>query len=160
MEKIGSFILFRGINAITIDSKGRIAMPTRHRDVLLQSGNHRLVMTIDTDSPCLLLYPIMEWEIIEQKIQALPSFNKAARRIQRLLIGHATEIDMDNSGRLLVPPLLREYANLDKNIMLIGQSKKFELWDENIWNKNRESWLKEEEKSSTDLPTDLQFLAL
>lgn len=160
MEKIGSLSLFRGINAITIDSKGRIAMPTRYRDVLLQNGNHRLVMTIDTDSPCLLLYPLLEWEIIEQKIQALPSFNKAARRIQRLLIGHATEIDMDNSGRLLVPPLLRDYAHLEKNIMLIGQSKKFELWNDKKWHKNREDWLKEEENNTEDMPTDLQNLAL
>ncbi len=135
-------------------------MPTRYRDVLLQSGNHRLVMTIDTDSPCLLLYPIQEWEIIEQKIQALPSFNKAARRIQRLLIGHATEIDMDNSGRLLVPQLLRDYADLEKNIMLIGQSKKFELWDDKKWHKNREAWLKEEEHNNDELPAELQNLAL
>lgn len=155
--------MFRGINAITIDSKGRMAMPTRYRDSLLQSGSHRLVITIDTDSPCLLIYPLLEWEIIEEKIQALPSFNKTARRIQRLLIGHATEVDMDNSGRLLLPALLREYAHLDKHIMLVGQAKKFELWDEQQWHNNRKSWLTEEANSdgeSDDIPTELQSLAL
>lgn len=152
--------MFRGINAITIDNKGRVNMPTRYRDDLIKSGSQRLVVTIDTESPCLLLYPLLEWEVIEQKIQALPSFNKAARRIQRLLIGHATEVDMDNSGRLLLPPLLRDYAKLEKHLILVGQAKKFELWDEQQWHNNRSNWLAEEADRATELPTELQSLAL
>src|ERR1700722_2957129 len=119
--------MYRGINAINLDSKGRVTLPTRYREELSQKespSGEKLIVTIDTDSPCLLLYPLVEWQKIEQKIQALPSFNKATRRIQRLLIGHATEVDVDNSGRVLLPPLLREYANLEKEIVLIGQGNK------------------------------------
>ena len=152
--------MFRGINAILLDAKGRMAMPARYREQLQQNSVSQLVVTIDTESPCLLLYPLPEWEIIEQKVQALPSFNKAARRIQRLLIGHATEVELDANGRLLMPPLLREYAQLDKKVMLIGQGKKFELWDEQQWHTGRANWLKEETGPAGEMPDDLQTLAL
>lgn len=152
--------MFRGINAILLDAKGRMAMPARYREQLQQSSVSQVIVTIDTESPCLLLYPLPEWEIIEQKIQALPSFNKTARRIQRLLIGHATEVELDANGRLLLPPLLREYAQLDKKIMLVGQGKKFELWDEQQWHTGRVNWLKEETGPAGDMPDDLQTLAL
>lgn len=152
--------MFRGINAILLDAKGRMAIPARYREQILKHGAPQLVVTIDTDVPCLLLYPLPEWEVIEQKLQSLPSFNQAARRIQRLLIGHATELEMDNNGRLLLPPLLREYAKLDKKIMLVGQGKKFELWDEQQWQSGRADWLAEEKNSGEDLPPELQSLAL
>jgi len=152
--------MFRGINSILLDAKGRMAMPARYREQLQQSSVSQLVVTIDTESPCLLLYPLPEWEIIEQKIQALPSFNKTARRIQRLLIGHATEVELDANGRLLLPPLLREYAQLDKKMMLVGQGKKFELWDEQQWHNGRANWLQEETGTADDMPDDLQTLAL
>lgn len=151
--------MFRGINAIVLDSKGRIALPTRYREQLQLEKVEQLVITIDTESPCLLLYPLPEWELIEAKLQALPSFNQAARRIQRLLIGHATELELDGNGRLLLPQLLREYAKLDKHIMLVGQGKKFELWDEAHWQDHRNSWLLEHSKTE-DLPDELQSLAL
>ncbi len=126
--------MYRGINAITVDNKGRITLPTRYREEL----NAQLILTIDTDSPCLLLYPFLEWQRIEQKIQALPSFNKATRRIQRLLIGHATEVEIDNSGRILLSPLLREYAHLEKEVVVIGQGNKFEIWDKEYWQTHRD----------------------
>ncbi len=87
-----------------------------------------LVATIDTDEPCLLIYPLDEWTIIQQKIEALPSFHPMTRRIQRLLIGHATDLELDANGRIVVPPLLRDYAGLQKQSILLGQGKKFELW--------------------------------
>lgn len=152
--------MFRGINAILLDAKGRMAMPSRYRSLLQQNGENQVVATIDTESPCLLLYPLNEWEIIEKKLQALPSFNKTARRIQRLLIGHATELELDNNGRVLLPPLLRDYARLDKKVMLIGQGKKFELWDEQQWAAGRETWLSEEAGVAADMPEELQSLAL
>lgn len=151
--------MFRGINAVVIDPKGRMAMPARYREQLQQTKVTQLVVTIDTESPCLLLYPLPEWEIIEEKLQSLPSFNKAARRIQRLLIGHATELELDNNGRLLLPALLREYARLEKHIMLVGQARKFEIWDEGQWEHHRSSWLIDEGKAA-DLPAELQTLAL
>ena len=78
--------MFRGINAINLDSKGRFAIPSRYREGL----GEQIVATIDTEEPCLLLYPVLQWQTIEDGLQKLPSFNAAARRIQRLLIGHAT----------------------------------------------------------------------
>lgn len=151
--------MFRGITAINLDPKGRMVMPTRYRE-RLQAHGGQVVITIDTESPCLLLYPLPEWEIIERKLEALPSFNQVTRRIQRLLIGHATEVEIDSSGRILLPPLLREYAKLEKHLMLVGQGKKFELWDERQWQSGRDSWLIEQGNLSKELPDELQSLAL
>lgn len=118
-----------------------MAIPARYRACLESQANNQLVVTIDTQSNCLLLYPAPEWECIEREIIALPSFQPSARRIQRLLIGHATELELDNSGRLLLPALLRDYAEIDKQAMLVGQGKKFEIWSDVNWNINREQWL-------------------
>jgi len=101
----------------------------------------------------------MEWEKIEQKLAALPSFNEAARRIQRLLIGHATELEVDNNGRILLPSVLRDYAQLDKKIVMVGQGKKFELWSEQGWQDARTMWL-ETTNSEAELPQELTTLAL
>merc|ERR1712000_83427 len=103
-------------------------MGTKYREPLAELCGARLVVTIDTEERCLLIYPANEWEVIEAKIEALPSFNKAARRIQRLLIGHATDLELDGSGRILLPQPLREYAYLEKEAVLMGQGKKLELW--------------------------------
>lgn len=151
--------MFRGINLIQLDAKGRMAMPARYRTRLQDLAQGRLIVTIDTQEACLLLYPLPEWELIEQKIEALPSFHKAARRIQRLLIGHATELELDSNGRILLPPLLREYASLDKQVMLVGQGKKFEIWNETGWQQEREEWLSEE-TTDESLPPELQTLSL
>ena len=152
--------MFRGINAINIDPKGRMAIPTRYRQQLEDNCQGRLVLTIDTDERCLLLYGIPEWEAIEQKIAALPSFNKAARRAQRLLIGYATETELDSNGRILLPTLLREYAGINKRVVMIGQGKKFELWDDEQWNARRENWLKEDAEEGETLPAEMQALSL
>jgi MraZ protein len=151
--------VFRGIHAINLDDKGRMAVPSRFRAQLDAAGDVRLVLTIDTESPCLLLYPFVEWELIEQKLQALPSFNQATRRIQRLLIGHATEIELDSHGRVLLPPLLREYAKLNKRITLIGQGKKFELWDEQVWQTHCDQWLSDNLKPD-GVPPELEGISL
>ena len=116
-------------------------LPARYRERLLEICQSQLVVTIDTDQPCLLIYPLPEWEAIEEKIEALPSFNPTTRRIQRLLIGHATEVEVDANGRMLLSTPLREYARLGKKVVLIGQGKKFELWDEALWNERMEAWL-------------------
>ena len=152
--------MFRGLTSINLDTKGRMVMPTRYRDALARESA-TVILTIDPEVTCLLLYPLKEWELIEKKIEALPSFNQATRRIQRLLIGHATEVDLDGSGRILLPPLLREYAGLDKRVMLVGQGKKFELWDESHWEARRCRWL--EEESGTDslvLPEEVKSISL
>ncbi len=151
--------MFRGVNGVNIDVKGRIVMPTRYRDRLIHESRGCVVLTIDTEERCLLMYPIAAWEEIENKLATLPSFNAAARRIQRLLIGHATEVEFDNNGRILLPPQLREYAGLKKQATLIGQGKKFELWDAEHWQQRRNDWIDEESKD-TDLPEELQSLSL
>lgn len=151
--------MFRGIHAINLDDKGRMAVPSRFRAQLEVIGDVRLVVTIDTESPCLLLYPFEEWESIERKLQALPSFNQVTRRIQRLLIGHATELELDSHGRILLPPLLREHAKLGKRIALLGQGRKFELWDEQVWQTHREQWLSEN-LISDGLPAELEAISL
>lgn len=153
--------MFRGINGVNIDVKGRIVMPTRCRERLLLNGHSGIVITIDTEERCLLLYPLQEWEEIERKLAELPSFNPAARRIQRLLMGHATDVEMDNHGRVLLPPLLREYAGLNKSAVLVGQGKKFEIWDESHWNESRGRWLQEESNASeTELPEEVKSISL
>ncbi len=149
--------MFRGVNSVSLDSKGRIAIPTRYREDLRTQCEGRLIMTVDRDH-CLLLYPLPAWEIIEAKLVALPSFTPQTRRLQRLLIGHATECDMDGAGRILVPALLRTFAALDKDIMLIGQGNKFELWDAGTWDARRTEWLAQTD--SEDLAAELQSLSL
>ena len=151
--------MFRGINSVVLDAKGRIKLPARHRRLLPTDKALEVVVTIDTESPCLLLYPIHEWELIEQKLQALPSFNPAARRIQRLLIGHATDLELDTNGRILLPSLLKDYARIQKEIRVIGQGRKIELWSVNEWDEYRARWIAEATKSD-DLPDELQSLAL
>ena len=151
--------MFRGVNQINLDTKGRMAMPARYREKIADCCENELVVTIDTEARCLLLYPLPEWEVIEKKLEALPSFNPAARRIQRLLIGHATDIELDASGRLLLPAPLREYAELDKKLVVLGQGRKFEIWSEALWNVQRDDYLAESNQAQ-GLPDDLQTLSL
>ena len=150
--------MFRGVNNITLDAKGRMAMPTRYRERLHERCDGQLVVTVDRDH-CLLVYPLPEWEEIERKLVRLPSLNKQARRLQRLLIGHATECQLDANGRVLLPPPLREFASLERQAVLIGQGNKFELWDEQIWNERRDGWLAEED-DELEMPDELESLSL
>ena len=151
--------MFRGVHNVNMDAKGRLAVPTRYRALLQENNNGSLVITIDTEERCLLVYPLNEWEPIQRKLEALPSFNAAARRIQRLVIGHATDVDMDGNGRVLLPPPLREYAGLEKKLVLMGQGNKFELWDESHWNNCREQYLADM-KNDDQLPEELMNLSL
>ena len=114
--------MFRGATLVNLDSKGRLAVPTRYRDGLIENASGQLVCTIDIHHPCLLLYPLPEWEIIEQKLSRLSSMNPTERRVQRLLLGHASECQMDSAGRLLIAPVLRQHAGLTKEVMLSGSS--------------------------------------
>lgn len=116
-----------------MDPKGRMAIPTRIREELVESCGGRLVITAHTEDRCLLVYPEPEWLALLPQIEALPSFNKASQRVKRILIGYATTLDIDSSGRVLVPPTLRDYAKIDKKMMLVGQGKKLELWSEESW---------------------------
>jgi MraZ protein len=150
--------MFRGATKVTLDDKGRMVMPTRYRERLREQAQGRVVVTVDRDQ-CLLVYPLPEWEQIERKLMALPTLHAQSRRLQRLMVGHATDLELDGHGRLLLPPELREFAGLSRHAMLVGQGGRFELWDEMRWTERRDSWLKSEE-SATDLPAELDSLSL
>jgi MraZ protein len=150
--------MFRGANKLTLDIKGRLAVPTRYRERLQERCGGNLVVTVDKDQ-CLLIYPFPDWEDLERKLMKLPSLNPQARRLQRLMVGHATELELDGSGRILLPPSLREYGLLNRDVMLIGQGLRFELWDETRWNERRDEWLASAD-SGTDLTAELENFSL
>ena len=129
--------MFRGVAQLTLDNKGRLAIPAKYRDALMAHCAGRLVVTADP-SRCLLLYPQPAWEPIEQKLNSLSSFNSQTRALQRLLVGNASDVELDGAGRILVPGPLRQFAALDRNVVLVGQGAKFELWDEEKWNQQME----------------------
>ncbi|MBS0613058.1 MAG: division/cell wall cluster transcriptional repressor MraZ [Proteobacteria bacterium] len=150
--------MFRGAHKLTLDVKGRMVMPTRYRERIAERCGGKLVVTVDKDQ-CLLIYPMPDWEEIERKLMSLPSLNPQARRLQRLMVGHATDLELDSHGRVLLPPNLREFGSLTREAMLIGQGQRFELWDEARWNERRSEWLASE-TDSADLPAELESLSL
>jgi len=130
--------VFRGVAHLNLDSKGRLTVPSRYREALLVRCAGRLVITADFDK-CLLIYPQSDWEPIQQKLMEKSSLNPRIRGLQRQLVGHAEDIEMDAAGRVLVSPALREFAALGKNVVLVGQGNKFELWDKEKWDHVLES---------------------
>jgi len=134
---------FRGVSQLSLDAKGRIMLPARHREALSAICDSQLVITIDLNLPCLLIYPLDVWEKVEEQIDALPSFNELASRLRHTLLAHADDVSIDANGRLLLPSTHRQFANFDKKLVLVGQGKKFELWSEATWNEYRDKWLSE-----------------
>jgi MraZ protein len=134
----GEEAVFRGVQHINMDAKGRLAIPARQRERLLEQCAGEIVVTIDTQSPCLIIYPMPAWERIEQDLQNLPSLNAAVKRFQRLVLGYATDVQLDGNGRMLLPPSLRDYARLEKKLVLVGQGSKLELWCEDLWVEERD----------------------
>ena len=134
-------------------------MPSRYRDELVVRCGGQLIVTIDAVDPCLCVYPLPEWELIEAKLRDLPSLREETRRLQRRLIGNAVDIELDGSGRFLVPPRLRAHAGLDKHAMLVGQLNKFQLWNEDAWNALADADLAAIKQPGA-LPDDLRDLIL
>src|SRR5690606_3124921 len=151
--------MFRGASKVTLDSKGRVAIPSRYRERIISRAAGQLVATVDRDY-CLLIYPMPDWEEIERKLVRLPALNKQARRLQRLMVGYATELEMDSHGRILLTRELRDFAGLERQAMLIGQGNKFELWDEERWNARRDEWLADDGGDLGGLPEELESLSL
>ena len=149
--------MLRGATKVTLDAKGRLAIPTRYRERLASRCDGQLVATVDKDY-CLLIYPLPEWEEIERKLMRLPSLDRRARRLQRLMVGHATEVDLDGHGRILLSRELREFAGLERQAVLLGQGNRFELWDEQRWNDTRDGWLSDGDEA--DLSAQLETLTL
>ncbi len=151
--------MFRGISTINLDAKGRMAMPSRHRDALGSLCGGRLIATIGLTNRCLPLYPLTEWERLERDIQALSSFDPLAERYKHLLIGHASDLELDGNGRLLLPRELREFARLEKHVCLVGLGKKMEIWDQPTWDRQRAAWL-DQSADGAELSDALRSLAL
>jgi transcriptional regulator MraZ len=151
--------MFRGAAKVTLDDKGRMVLPARFRERLLERSAGQLVVTVDRNGECLLLYPLNDWEPVERKLMDLPTLHAQARRLQRLMVGHATDLSLDGHGRMLLPPELREVVGLDRHAMLIGQGNRCELWDETRWLDRRATWLKSE-AATTDLSAQLDTLSL
>ncbi len=151
--------MFRGVQHINMDAKGRLAMPARQREPLLSQCGGQIVVTIDTQANCLVVYPLPEWERIEREIQALPALNQAVKRFQRLVLGYATDMELDANGRMLLPQPLRDYAQLDKKLVLVGQGNKLELWSESLWFAERDQAL-QDSGPGAELPDELMSLTL
>ena len=151
--------MFRGVQHINMDAKGRLAMPARQREPLVSQSSGQLVVTIDTQSTCLVIYPLPEWERIEKDIQNLPALKPAVKRFQRLMLGYATDLELDGNGRLLLPPALRDYAQLEKKLVLVGQGNKLELWSEDLWLAERDQALRDSGPEA-ELPDELTLLKL
>ncbi len=149
--------MFRGVSAINLDVKGRIAIPTRYRAELQESCECQMIVTIAMDercvgeAGCLWLYPLPEWEKLELTISKLPALNKMAGRLRRFLIGNATECEMDTQGRLLLPEKLRTFAGMEKHIILVGQLNKFEVWSAPAWGEKESELMKADDVSASDL---------
>ena len=122
---------FHGAAVITLDAKGRVAIPTRHRSALLSAGK-ALVLTAHPDG-CVLIYPVAAWEPVRDKVSAFPSFDPKASWWKRLLLGFEEHVSPDGSGRVLLPPALRQHAKLERDAMMVGQGHYFELWDSGVW---------------------------
>ena len=150
--------MFRGVQHINLDAKGRMAVPSRQRELLSVLSEGHIVLTVDTQTPCLALYPLPEWERIESDVQALPALNPSVKRFQRLVLGYASDLQLDGSGRVLVPPALREYARLDRRAVLVGQGNKLEIWSEDLWQHECAAALSPD--SSGELPAELMQLNL
>ena len=148
--------MFRGISQLNLDVKGRLAVPARHREALVERCTGHLVITADADR-CLLIYPLPDWELIQQRLEGLSNLDPRVRELQRRLIGFAVDVEMDGAGRVLISPALRDYAQLGKEVVLVGQGKKFELWDQEQWN---QMIAKAPGLSAGGLPTELEGFSL
>ena len=125
--------MFQGANQINLDAKGRMAVPARVREPLTQGGTVKLVLTAHPEG-CLLLYPEPAWEPIRARVMAFPSLDRQLNLWKRLLIGFAQDCEPDGAGRLLIPPELRDFARIERQVMFVGQGTHFEIWDLEQWN--------------------------
>lgn len=156
----GDDIVFRGFNKISIDNKGRLAVPSRYRELISVQAENSLVITLNPLDRSLWLYPLPEWEVIESKLASLSDFDKQSRRTKQMMRGYATDCQLDSQGRILIPKELRSYAELSKHAVILGQGNKFEIWDEKAWEAQRDEWLETVGDDSVPIPESLQSLSL
>lgn len=139
--------MFFGETAINLDAKGRMALPTRYRDAVAEASDNRLVLTYSAfDAGCLWLYPEPEWARVRDEVMGLSTFNPSHRSLQRRLVGSATQVELDGNGHMLLPQTLRQFAGLEKKVVLMGMGARFEIWNENVLMQKRA----EEERSMAE----------
>ena len=134
--------MFRGLSKLNINAGGRIAIPTKYRDEINAEHEGQMILTVDHGVRCLVLYPMAKWLDTEQALMGLPNLSETVREMKRLILGHATDVEMDGQGRIMVPAPLREYAEIDKKVSMIGQGDKFEIWSDSAWSNGRDEWVK------------------
>ena len=149
--------MFKGAANLNMDAKGRLAVPAKHREALFAQSGGELVLTAHSH-PCLLLYPASAWEPIQSKIMSLSSFDKKSAALQRRLVGYAEDINLDGAGRMLISPVLRELAGLEKEVMLVGQGSHFELWGKQAFLKRNHQAINED--GEFDMPSELEGFSL
>jgi MraZ protein len=145
---------FRGVDTINLDGKGRFSIPVKYRADLQQECESKLVVTANMDGG-LVMYPLHLWEVVEAKLTKLPTFNKSAMRLQRFILGYASQCDMDGHGRILLPEQLRTFAKLDKRIVLCSLVNKFEIWAEDAWRENVDALLEDDSEELKEFVRDL-----
>lgn len=152
--------MFRGLTTINLDSKGRLAVPTRFREILRALESPVLVVTVNPWDRSLWIYPLGEWQDIESKLAQLSDFDRQSRRTKQIMRGYATDVECDTQGRILLPAELREIASLTKQGVLLGQDNKLELWDRARWESVRDEWLDEVASEGGAPSSALESLAL
>jgi MraZ protein len=150
--------MFRGAAKVTLDDKGRMVLPTRFRDSIINEARGKLLVTLGLEK-CLLIYPQPAWEQVERTLMDLPSLIPQSQLLQRLILGYATELELDSHFRFLLPSELRSVAKLERQVMLVGQGNRIELWDEGRWNEQLGRW-SGGELALTNLPPELRNVKL
>jgi len=146
-----------------LDVKGRLAVPTRYRSELQESCDRQMIITVAVnercigEKGCLWLFPLPEWEKVELSISKLPTMKKTTGKLRRFLIGNATESEMDAQGRLLVPEKLRNFAEMEKHIVLVGQLNKFEIWNDVAWANKEKEWMEGDDDNDLEELNSLSF---
>jgi MraZ protein len=147
--------MFRGRHEHTIDAKGRTSVPARYRDELAAAGERRIVLTSALD-PCLVAYTTSEWSVFEERLGKLPQFDRAVQKLKRIYVSGAVECDIDDVGRVLIPPTLRDHARLKKDVLWAGSGRYAELWDKDEWARHFDTT----EDERRDMATRLSELGL
>ncbi|MGB5539547.1 MAG: division/cell wall cluster transcriptional repressor MraZ [Gammaproteobacteria bacterium] len=150
--------MFIGGSTVNLDAKGRLALPTRYRGDLMERCDGQVVMTVHSDS-ALMLFPRPDWDDLERKLVRLPNQNRLTRELQLMLFGNAAELEVDKNGRVLIPPHLRKLAGLEKRVMFLGMGNKFEIWNEELWEKKCGDYMTGS-GDSADVPDALRELTI
>lgn len=152
--------VFRGYSNLALDAKGRLSVPARYRERLAAVCDNRVVMTVNPWDRCLWLYPAPEWEVTEAKLMQLPDTEKVSRRTKQIMRGYATDCELDGHGRILLPLELREFAEIERDVVVLGQGNRFEIWNRSAWETQRDEWLGQVEHPAGELSATLRELSL